>query len=188
MKPENNELLACPRVSGFLKEHGVGNSPSLRYGDDWSHYDIESLVELAVKLERELIAATTPTTEKDFTIICVKPPCRHNTIGYCPKCSTAPTTDAGIDEAAKACRKSLGLRRTYTEEVEIIKQAILSYAAALTIELEKAKEDLRQADEAHDWFCDWCNKGMARGQEGYCHVDGICYCTKECAEDKDASR
>lgn len=39
-----------------------------------------------------------------------------------------------------------------------------------------------------DWFCDWCNKPMAESNKGYVHADGVCYCSQECAQEKDWNR
>lgn len=48
------EDIPTPRIVRFLKSHECGNRPIDNYGDDWAHYDIESLVDLAKQLEREL--------------------------------------------------------------------------------------------------------------------------------------
>lgn len=47
---------ATPRVKEFLISHSCGQKldPEI-YGDDWSHYDIEAFVDLAIDLEKELI-------------------------------------------------------------------------------------------------------------------------------------
>lgn len=56
------------------------------------------------------------------------------------------------------------------------------------IEQSRKKFSIKIKSEDYDWYCDWCNKGMMNNQEGYCHDDGICYCTKECAQEKDWNR
>lgn len=58
--PEGTKI--SPRVAAFLKEHGCGNRNQDSYGDDWSHFDIECLVELACKLESEI---PPPNNEKE---------------------------------------------------------------------------------------------------------------------------
>lgn len=46
---------ATPLVKEFLKAHDCGQKENPDYyGDDWSHYDIECLVDLACELERQL--------------------------------------------------------------------------------------------------------------------------------------
>ena len=67
--PANSGFSLCPHceikamnepipeaVAEFLKEHDCGkykHDPD-RYGDDWSHYDIEALVDLAINLGNQL--------------------------------------------------------------------------------------------------------------------------------------
>lgn len=43
-------------------------------------------------------------------------------------------------------------------------------------------------EERFGWFCGQCEKGMPDSEKGYSHTDGNCYCSQECAEEKDANR
>jgi hypothetical protein len=38
--------------------------------------------------------------------------------------------------------------------------------------------------ETADWFCYWCDKAMSEKEDGYAR-GGICYCSKECADEYD---
>ena len=38
------------------------------------------------------------------------------------------------------------------------------------------------------WYCEWCDKPMREGDHGYCAPDGLCYCSKRCAQEKDWNR
>jgi len=38
------------------------------------------------------------------------------------------------------------------------------------------------------WYCDQCDKHMAESDTGYCHTNGICYCSEKCAEEHDANQ
>jgi hypothetical protein len=53
---------------------------------------------------------------------------------------------------------------------------------------EAAEDGSQHVEERFGWFCGQCDKGMPDSNKGYVHTDGICYCSLECAEERDANR
>lgn len=43
-------------------------------------------------------------------------------------------------------------------------------------------------EERFGWFCGWCDKGMPESERGYVHSDKTCYCSEDCAKEKEANQ
>lgn len=54
--------------------------------------------------------------------------------------------------------------------------------------LDAANDGSIHTEERFAWFCGYCKKGMPDSVKGYAHNDGVCYCSEECAVDRDAKR